>query len=71
MAILKIPTIPIKIAESIENLRSQGWQDEDFLNFSGYDEESPEARMLYHFFRNNRVIFAAAIINHYQVVDTP
>ncbi|MGG1518865.1 hypothetical protein ABE504_25875 [Paenibacillus oryzisoli] len=69
MAILKIPTIPSKIAESIESLRSQGWQDEDFFNFSGYDEECPEARVLYHFFRNNRVIFAAAIINHYQIVD--
>ncbi|WNR45447.1 hypothetical protein [Paenibacillus roseipurpureus] len=63
------PVIPSKIAESIESLRSEGWVDDDFFNFARYDEESPEARRLYHFFRNNRVTFAAAIINNYQVLD--
>ncbi|MDR6551549.1 hypothetical protein [Paenibacillus qinlingensis] len=63
------PIIPSKIAESIKNLREQGWVDDDFFNFWRYDEESAEARLLYHFFRNNRVTFAAAIINSYSVQE--
>ncbi|OPH55016.1 hypothetical protein BC351_30320 [Paenibacillus ferrarius] len=63
------PVIPGIIAESIENLRSEGWEDDDFFNFPRYDEECPEARILFHFFRNNRVTFAAAIVNSYIVHD--
>lgn len=63
------PVIPSKIAESIERLRGEGWTADDFLNFPRYDEECPEARVLYHFFRNNRVTFAAAIINSYRVQE--
>lgn len=63
------PVIPSLIAESIESLRGEGWTEEDFFNFPRYDEECPDARILYHFFRNNRVTFAAAIINSYSVQD--
>jgi len=61
------PVIPSIIAESIENLRNEGWADDDFFNFPKYDEECPEARILFHYFRNNRVTFAAAIVNSYVV----
>lgn len=61
------PVIPSIIAESIESLRSEGWGDDDFFNFSQYDEERSEARILFHYFRNNRVTFAAAIVNSYIV----
>ncbi|NOU74034.1 hypothetical protein GC098_21970 [Paenibacillus sp. LMG 31458] len=67
MTTITKPIIPSIIAESIESLRSEGWGDDDFFNFSQYDEESLEARILFHFFRNNRVTFAAAIINSYVV----
>ncbi|NQX61247.1 hypothetical protein [Paenibacillus qinlingensis] len=63
------PVIPSKIAESMESLRKEGWADDDFFNFSRYDEESAEARLLYHYFRNNRVTFAAAVINSYSVEE--
>lgn len=69
MTTITKPVIPSIIAESIESLRSEGWGDDDFFNFSQYDEESPEARILFHFFRNNRVTFAAAIINSYVVPE--
>ncbi|KQX68429.1 hypothetical protein [Paenibacillus sp. Root444D2] len=67
MTTITKPVIPSLIAESIESLRIEGWGDDDFFNFSQYDEESPEARVLFHFFRNNRATFAAAIINSYVV----
>lgn len=67
MSTITKPVIPGIIAESIENLRREGWVDDDFFNFSKYDDESPEARILFHFFRNNRVTFAAAIVNSYTV----
>ncbi|UKS26704.1 hypothetical protein LOZ80_35210 [Paenibacillus sp. HWE-109] len=63
------PFIPGIIAEAIENLRSDGWVDDDFFNFAQYDEERPEARLLFHFFRNNRAMFAAAIVNSYMVLE--
>ncbi|MGO4499310.1 hypothetical protein AB4114_25835 [Paenibacillus sp. 2RAB27] len=69
MSTILKPIIPSKIAESIESLRGEGWTADDFLNFPRYDEECPEARVLYHFFQNNRVTFAAAIINSYQVQE--
>ncbi|CAG7645265.1 hypothetical protein ACFQI7_25480 [Paenibacillus allorhizosphaerae] len=62
------PVIPHIIAESIESLRTKGWSDEDFFNFPRYDEDCPDARLLFHFFRNHRVTFAAAIINGYEVM---
>jgi hypothetical protein len=70
MTTITKPVIPSIIAESIESLRSEGWGDDDFFNFSQYDEESPEARILFHFFRNNRATFAAAIINSYVVHES-
>ncbi|OCT12979.1 hypothetical protein A8709_21900 [Paenibacillus pectinilyticus] len=63
------PVIPSKIAASIENLRNEGWTEDDFFNFPRYDEECPEERMLFHYFRHNRVAFAAAIINSYSVQE--
>lgn len=70
MTTITKPVIPHIIAESIESLRSEGWGDDDFFNFSQYDEESPEARIVFHFFRNNRATFAAAIINSYVVHES-
>ncbi len=69
MSTILKPIIPSKIAESIESLRGEGWTADDFFNFSRYDEECAKARMLYHYFRNNRVTFAAAIINSYSVQE--
>lgn len=69
MSTIMKPVIPSVIAESIESLRREGWADDDFFNFPRYDDESPEARILFHFFRNNRVTFAAAIVNSYTVYD--
>lgn len=48
MTTITKPVIPSIIAESIESLRSEGWVDDDFFNFSQYDEECPEARILFH-----------------------
>lgn len=70
MSILTKPVIPEIIAQSIESLRREGWADDDFFNFPNYDEECPEARVLFHYFRNNRVTFAAAIINSYTVQNS-
>jgi len=67
MTMITKPVIPSIIAESIESLRSEGWEDDDFFNFSQYDDESPEARIVFHFFRNNRATFAAAIVNSYVI----
>lgn len=67
MTTITKPVIPSLIAESIESLRSEGWEDDDFFNFSQYDEECPEARILFHYFRNNRATFAAAIVNSYMI----
>ncbi|MCY9697633.1 hypothetical protein [Paenibacillus alginolyticus] len=67
MTTITKPVIPSLIAESIESLRSEGWVDDDFFNFSQYDEECPKARILFHYFRNNRATFAAAIVNSYVV----
>ncbi|KRF39876.1 hypothetical protein [Paenibacillus sp. Soil787] len=67
MTTITKPVIPSIIAESIESLRCEGWVDDDFFNFSQYDEERSEARILFHYFRNNRATFAAAIVNSYVV----
>ena len=67
MTTITKPVIPRLIAESIESLRREGWVDDDFFNFSRYDEECTDARILFHYFRNNRATFAAAIINSYVV----
>ncbi|MDD9271555.1 hypothetical protein ACFPES_31430 [Paenibacillus sp. GCM10023248] len=69
MSTIMKPVIPGIIAESIESLRRDGWADDDFFNFPNYDEERSEARILFHFFRNNRVTFAAAIVNSYTIQD--
>ncbi|WP_281426998.1 hypothetical protein [Paenibacillus solanacearum] len=39
-----------------------------FFQFWQYDEECPDARLLYHYFRRHRAVFAAAIINGFEVV---
>lgn len=68
MSTLAKPVIPQAVAESIERLRAQGWSDDDFFQFWQYDEECPDARLLYHYFRRHRAVFAAAIINGFEVV---